>query len=177
LANADHLVQKDVKIDARKAGKRLTSTFKEVLESVKAGHYELTSDGGLRAGSQMLLPDEFDFRYVPKDQNSGVAVNDKLVVLLDLTEDPELVLEGYARDLNREIQDLRKRARLAYSDRIVVSIPRSKTVDAILDRHIELLAEQTLARAIGADGVAGELASAELDIGDDRVAVAIARAN
>jgi isoleucyl-tRNA synthetase len=176
LDTAAHLVQKEVRINARKAGKRLTSEFKEVMARVKDGDYEIGSDGSLRVGAGLLLPDEFEFRYVSRADNSGVAVHETIVVSLDQTVDLELVLEGYARDLNREIQDMRKRARLSYSDRIIISISRSSTMDAILERHKQWLAEQTLARAIVTDGVPQGTTSAEVEIGDDRIAVAIALA-
>ena len=177
LENAEHLVQKDVRVDARKAGKRLTSKFKEVLGRIKAGDYERTGDGLLRAGDSVLLPDEFDSTFVAKDADSGVAVHEKIVVCLDLSIDSDLVLEGYARDLNREIQDLRKTARLAYSDRIVVSLSRSDTADKVLRRYKAWLAEQTLAKEITSDGLVDALASTELKIGDACVAIAIAQAS
>jgi isoleucyl-tRNA synthetase len=177
LENAEHLVQKDVRVDARKAGKRLTSKFKEVLGRIKAGDYELTVDGLLRVGDSVLLRGEFDSTFVAKDADSGVAVHEKIVVCLDLSIDADLVLEGYARDLNREIQDLRKSARLAYSDRIVVSLSKSDTADEVLRRYKAWLAEQTLAKEITSDELVDALASTELEIGDTRVAIAIAPAS
>ncbi|MGZ8269333.1 MAG: class I tRNA ligase family protein, partial [Burkholderiales bacterium] len=177
LENAEHLVRKDVRVDARKAGKRLTSKFKELLARIKAGDYALTSDGLLQVGDNVLLPDEFDFTYVAQDPQSGVAVHDKIVVSLDLTIDSELVLEGYARDLNREIQDLRKRARLAYSDRIVVSLSRSAMSDAVLKRYKSWLTEQTLAKEITNNELGEALASTHLEIGDAQVNISIAAAS
>jgi isoleucyl-tRNA synthetase len=106
-----------------------------------------------------------------------VAVHEKIVVCLDLSVDSDLVLEGYARDLNREIQDLRKSARLAYSDRIVVSLSKSDTADEVLRRYKAWLAEQTLAKEITSDELVDALASTELEIGDARVAIAIAPAS
>jgi isoleucyl-tRNA synthetase len=176
LENAENLVRKDVKVDARKAGKRLTSKFKEVLLRVKGGDYALGADGSLQVGDNVLLPDEYDFTYVAQDPQSGVAVHHKVVVSLDLTIDSELVLEGYARDLNREIQDLRKRARLAYSDRIIVSLSQSDTGDAVLERYKSWLTEQTLAREIINNELGEALASTKLEIGDAQVNISIAAA-
>ena len=59
------------------------------------------------------------------DPGEAAAAEGRVVVLLDITRDDGLRMEGDARDLNRVIQDLRKRARLRYSDRIVLSISGS----------------------------------------------------
>jgi Domain of unknown function (DUF5915) len=58
--------------------------------------------------------------------------------------DDSLRMEGDARDLNRVIQDLRKRAHLRYSDRIVMSISGSG-LEPLLAAFGPWLMEQALA--------------------------------
>ena len=68
-------------------------------------------------------------------------------MLLDVARDASLRMEGEARDLNRVIQDLRKRARLRYADKIVVSISGSG-LEPLLAAFGPWLMEQALAVAL-----------------------------
>ena len=91
-----------------------------------------------------LNPSEYFCHREAVDSNSPVAAERILVVLLDSTRDEDLCLEGDARDLNRTIQDLRKRARLGYTDRITLSIAGSGLY-ALLTEFGPWLMEQVLA--------------------------------
>jgi isoleucyl-tRNA synthetase len=97
-------------------------------------------------------------------------------VTLDLTVDDALAREALARELNRAVQDLRKRARLAYADRVVVGVAgRSDAVDRMLADHAAWLGEQALA-TVTRTPLADPLGSAVLEAGDAAVEVSIARA-
>ena len=91
-----------------------------------------------------MAADEYSYRQVVLDPHAPVAADGAIVVLLDTTRDRELRLEADARDLNRTVQDLRKRARLDYSDRILLSVTGSG-LDVLLNRHGGWLMEQSLA--------------------------------
>jgi hypothetical protein len=57
---------------------------------------------------------------IKNDQNA--AREDDIYVELDLEIDADLKMEGWFRDLNRVIQDMRKELDLEYTDRIEVLI-------------------------------------------------------
>jgi isoleucyl-tRNA synthetase len=77
-------------------------------------------------------------------------------VALDLDLTPELRREGLARDLVRAVQDLRKSAGLAVSDRIDLAIDATGEVAEAIDAHEDYLRSETLAvslhRAAQGDG-------------------------
>jgi len=66
-------------------------------------------------------------------------------VALDLDLTPELRREGLARDLVRAVQDLRKSAGLAVSDRIDLAITATGEVAEAIDAHEPYLRTETLA--------------------------------
>src|SRR4030095_12837622 len=110
------------------------------------------------------------------DRNAPVAAEGTLVVLLDSTRDEELCLEGDARDLNRTIQDLRKRARLGYGDRIILSVNGSG-LDALLAKFGPWLMEQALATELTTNLAEPDAAgTATLSTGSAHVAIGRVRA-
>jgi len=64
------------------------------------------------------------------------------VIALDTTITPELELEGYARDLVRIIQDMRKEANYDVADRI--SITLTGNVSDIQELYSEYILGETL---------------------------------
>ena len=74
-----------------------------------------------------------------------VAREGAFSVALDLDLTPDLRREGLARDLVRAVQDLRKSAGLAVSDRIDLAIKASGEVAEAVDAHEDYLRSETLA--------------------------------
>jgi isoleucyl-tRNA synthetase len=100
------------------------------------------------------------------------------IVTLDTDVTPELEAEGLARDLVRQIQQARRDAGLAVSDRIALTLGLPPRIEAAARDHQALIAGETLATSVtyaahaggGGDGTA----SAELD--GEPVRISVARA-
>jgi isoleucyl-tRNA synthetase len=105
-----------------------------------------------------------------------VAAEGLLVVLVDLTLDPALLVEKQMRDLNRGLQDLRKEAGLRYQDRIAVSILAPHAFTADISGHLDWLAEQTLATAVEFQALDDPDASKEIEVAGERVTIMLKRA-
>jgi isoleucyl-tRNA synthetase len=181
LANVAEHVQQVVKLDYTRLGKRLRGDVKKVQAAINAGQYELSPDGAtLRAAGVELGREDFSFRYVTKEEGTGVGAENDLVVLLDLHRTPELIVEGHARDLNRGVQDLRKDAGLAYSDRIRLAVAGPPPLVASLKPHFAWLAEQTLAVEIGEQLGSAPLKQETVELGEGQdkqtLTIALARA-
>jgi len=68
------------------------------------------------------------------------------MIRLDLTRTPELEDEGLARDVIRGIQEARREAGLAVSDRIRLRLEGiSESARTALEAHQDLIAKETLA--------------------------------
>lgn len=107
-----------------------------------------------------------------RDEAGAVAVEGPLVVQLDVVRDDRLRLEGDARDINRVIQDLRKRAGLHYADRIAVSISGSG-LEPLVQTFGPWLMEQALAVSLQATRLEGAVAEGDVMVGSGTAHVAI----
>ena len=134
---------------ARVAGPRLGRDVQAVIRAVKAGHWEQTPTG-VRAAGIDLLPGEYEQVTVVADpDSSAVLPGGAGVVVLDTAVTPELAAEGVARDVVRAVQQARRDAGLAVSDRIrLVLAPGSPTVAAAVAAHRDLIAAETLASVL-----------------------------
>jgi len=174
VAHPEEAVAPQVKLDYTRLGKRLRGDVKKVQAAVDAGDYRIV-DGRLAAAGHLLDAEDFSFRYVARGEGMGVAAEGNLVVVLDLASTPELVAEAQMRDLNRGLQDLRKKARLGYSDRVEIFID-SPALAAVVATHKDWLMEQVLAVAIREQPIAAPLAVEEIEVGDEKVTIALVRA-
>lgn len=127
----------NLRLVGKKYGKRvpaLTATLRDlsgdaaraVAHAVEAGQpVELAVDGDLL----QLLPDEL---LVESSAPAGFAVAEEngMLVALNTSLTPELQQEGLARELVRNVQDARKSAGLAISDRIKLFVTADGAVAA-----------------------------------------------
>jgi isoleucyl-tRNA synthetase len=164
LSDSHRYVTRAVRLNTPELGKRLKQRLQALQSAVGTGDYVISPDGCLHAAGVVVHPDEYSYNTNIADEGTAVAVEGSLVVLLDTTRDDSLRLEGDARDLNRVIQDLRKRARLGYSDRIVLSISGSG-MEPLLSAFGPWLMEQALAVTVTTTRLDEPLASGSVRLG------------
>ena len=131
----------------------------EAAESLESGRsISVVLDGEVVE----LGPEDVTLRVRPQ-QGFAVSREGGEVVALDLSVDDELRKRGWARDVVRQIQDLRKTSGLEVSDRIIL---RVVGLDAIAD-HFDWIAREVLATAILREAGTGAGTTIELeDFGD-----------
>jgi isoleucyl-tRNA synthetase len=176
LSEPDRYVTRTVRLSTPELGKRLKQRLRALQGAVAAGDYVMNPDGSLLAAGEVVHPGEYSYRIDVADEGAAVAAEGSVVVLLDTTRDDGLRLEGDARDLNRVIQDLRKRARLRYSDRIVVSIS-GRGLEALLTAFGPWLMEQALAVDLTTTQLDEPLAADSVRLGSASAHVAIGLAS
>jgi isoleucyl-tRNA synthetase len=171
LERPERFVRTTVRLNTPVLGKRLKQGLKPLQHAVAAGEYAIEPNGSLTSGGIELGPGEYWHRHEVCDESAPVAADGTLVVWLDTVRDERLLLEADARDLNREIQDIRKRARLDYSDRIVLCVAGSG-LGVLLNEFGPWLMEQGLARELVASMDAPEATGAvTLSLGRAEVAI------
>ncbi len=175
LAAPDRYVTRAVRLNTPELGKRLKQRLPALQRAVAAGDYVIDPDGTLNAAGVVVDSRDYSYRMEVTGQGEAAAAEGRVVVLLDITRDDGLRLEGDARDLNRMIQDLRKQARLRYSDRIVLSITGSG-LEPLLDAFGPWLTEQALAAALTTTPLPDPVASGSVRLGTGPTDVAIALA-
>ena len=118
---------------------------------LEAGEFEELDGGRLRVDGHELSPEEVIVERRGKE-GWAVAGEDGLTVALDLALDPELELEGRAREAIHQVNTMRKEAGLEITDRIALTLPPE------LAAHEEWIARETLASRVEPGG---ELADRE----------------
>lgn len=135
------------KPNAKLLGPKYGGAVQQIILACKNGEFEELGNGNLKVLDYELLPDEVTIEYLPKG-DFDVEAGEGILVALSTTVTPELRQEGLARDLVRQIQDLRKKAGYKVSDRIKVSL---QGVDqALLQKFGDYIKTETLAVAFEA---------------------------
>ena len=140
LADASSIATLSAKVNARVLGPRLGARVQEVIQKVRNGEFEVIGENTIKIGDITLHPGEVEVGFAGKP---GLAVEsgNGFVIALDTNVTPALALEGQARDLVREIQDMRKEADLHIADRIKLSI---RGAEELLKAHEGYITSETL---------------------------------
>ena len=145
-------------------GPRLGPHTQDVIRAVKAGEWALEGERVV-AGGHWLEPGEFTLTTVAaSDQPSASLARSNGVIVLDVDVTPELEVEGRARDLVRMIQQARRDADLAVTDRIRLEIVADADWIDAARTHEALLRSETLASDVVTD-----------DTGTDSPAITVTR--
>ncbi|MBU1700257.1 MAG: isoleucine--tRNA ligase [Candidatus Eisenbacteria bacterium] len=140
-----------VKLDFRTLGAKVGGEMKRLSGMVKKDLWTLS-------GEQLLVgenPSAPDFRLDPGEfsvtyeGNEGYAVaqDARFFVVFDLLLDPELIREGWAREVVRRVQDMRKTAGYHVADRITLdwsSISGADEVKQMMDEQSDYITNETL---------------------------------
>jgi isoleucyl-tRNA synthetase len=172
LSRIDDLTEEQVMLRFDKLGKRLSHALKAVTTAVKGGQFVI-ENGAMIAAGQRIEQDEYERRLAVRHGLKNVSLENDVVVALDLALDDKLILEGAARELNRHLQDLRKKARLKYTDRVEVSLSGGPLTARILESYRTWLMMQVLATRMSTDLVGKLSAEEEFDLDGERVRIGL----
>lgn len=133
---------------AKTLAPKLKQNFMTVKNLVQNNEFELLPSGELKVGDFVLETADFEIQRVPMLENEAVTQNRNIVVVLSLDINEELYLEGLSRDMNRLIQDLRKKLKLKYETRIQIQINATDDWLKSFSKHQEWIMTQTLANEV-----------------------------
>jgi isoleucyl-tRNA synthetase len=138
----------ELQVVPAKLGPRLGADTQKVIRAVKSGDWS-RHGAHVVAGGVELFEGEFDQRLVPAGDGVCAALAGNVgVVVLDTEVTPELEREGLARDLVRLVQQARRDAGLAVSDRISLVVQAERRWVEALEAHRDLVAGETLATRV-----------------------------
>ena len=186
-SNEEELVEYSAKANFRVLGKDLGKDMKAFAEAIeKLSEAEVASllEGSVlelsAAGRTVeITKDKVDIRRAEKE-GLKVLNEGSLTVALDTEISDELLAEGYARDLVRGVQTLRKEAGLEVTDRIKLALAGDEELKRALDAFMDFVRSETLAAAVtwadgpGVPGSAG--AFTEIEAGDKLWRAAVSKA-
>lgn len=156
-----------------------------VIRKAMAGMDQLELAGKFQAGESVTLeadgasyaiaPEDVEVRSTPRAGYS-VAQDGGYLVAVTTTLTPELEQEGNARELVRRVQQLRKDAGLAISDRITLYVADSGVTRDLLAGFGAYVQEETLTTSLVQNGVPGEVEQVSFELGGVEVTVGLAKA-
>ena len=142
-----------------KLGPKYGKQVADIRAAVAAGDVEIHADGSARVGEFTLEADEYEHRSQAGD-GLALAEDAEWVVAVSTVLDDELVAEGRAREVTRQLQAMRKDQGLDISDRITVTWSATGDLASALRLHGESIADEVLATAF----VEGEVGDRPADI-------------
>ena len=123
----EELVARELKLNFPVLGAKLGPAMKEVARAAKEGAWTLSDGGPLCDRGHTLAPGEYELAVRRRGRGRG-RPGPRLLVVLDTRITDELRREGYAREIIRCVQDLRKQAGLQRGgpDRALLRLGRSQ---------------------------------------------------
>ncbi|MFP7760709.1 isoleucine--tRNA ligase [Marisediminicola sp. LYQ85] len=154
-------ITRKLTVNAKAAGPRIGRDVQTVIRAAKAGDWSADGDV-VTVGGITLEAGEFDLELHSAESDHAITfLGDGGFVILDIQATPELEAEGLARDLVRAVQDARKAAGLAVSDRIDLSLTFASSDDRDgVAAHEGMLGDETLAAVATAAVEPGEIDAA-----------------
>jgi len=126
----------------------------------------------VKVGQYELMGDEVDIGFKGAE-GFDVASEEGLVVALDTNVTDELRAEGFARDVVRFIQELRKEADYQVDDRIYVLVEASSLIADAVTQFADYIKRETLADELQQSGNLEWDKEKELEIDGEAVKIAV----
>lgn len=153
IQNADELVDYHFKPQLRTLGPRLGSRLPLMVKALKAidgrqAMRQLQENGQIAVDcggtTEILTQDDLLIETV---QPEGLASQQDhgYTVAVDVQLTPELIEEGFVREIISKVQTMRKESGFEVMDRIVLRHTGNKHIAGVMDRHSRQIAEDVLA--------------------------------
>lgn len=142
--NLDQIAELKIKLNFPVLGKRLQGKMKAVHQAVEKGNYS-EENNELKVLDEVVTSTEYEKIYSSKDEFLEVTGDQGVVVVLNTEITEALKNEGIAREMVRNIQDLRKAADYKVDDRINVAISGDARIADIVNEYKNYIAKEVLA--------------------------------
>ncbi|MDP6280981.1 MAG: isoleucine--tRNA ligase [Acidimicrobiales bacterium] len=153
-----------VRPDGRALGPRLGDDVQAVFAAARSGEFSLNDDGTVDVAGHTLSADEFDLALESPEGVTAAALGSAdAVVVLDAEVTPELVVEGLARDVVRQVQQARRDADLVVTDRINLRLSGDEAVLDAVRIHQDYVAGQVLATELSLGEVPADAVDTEVE--------------
>lgn len=116
------IASKICKPNGRLIGPKFGKEVKNIISQAKSGNFEEIDENTVKVWEFILEWDEFEIAYVTDGEQTNIESGFGMVISMNLELSQELVIEWYARDIVRHIQEARKEAWYQVDDRITINI-------------------------------------------------------
>jgi len=155
ISDFTDLVERYAIPNAKVLGPKYGKVVQAIIQKAKAGEFELLADGKVNIeveGTVYVLDsncenpaeNEIEIGFKGKPGHDVVS-NNGITVILNTEITQELKQEGYAREIVRTIQDLRKEAAYNVDDRIYVLVVTEGEISIAVTKFADYISRETLA--------------------------------
>ncbi len=143
LTEVGEVVNKVVKPDAKKLGPKYGKDVQKIIQQIKDGDFEELDGGRFKVGEFELGPEEVEVGF---EGAEGYDVQGEagFVVVLDTEISDDLKNEGYAREVVRFVQELRKQAGFEVYERIYLQVKAEGDIEAAVTQFADYIKRETL---------------------------------
>jgi isoleucyl-tRNA synthetase len=164
-------VSQRLTVNPRALGPRLGAGVQQVIKASKSDDWSVDGAGTVTCGSVVLRSGEYTLETVADDADATMAMlRGGGFVVLDTHITPDLAAEGLTRDVIRAVQQARRSAGLAVSDRIILTLAGTAAAQEAMRTYQSLIASETLAvsiRVVGLSELEGDPEAGEpVSVGD-----------
>lgn len=151
LKSAGEIAEQVVLPNAKLLGPKYGKEVQRIITEAKAGRFTLKEEGRVEVAGFILESEELQLAYRGKE---GLDVESEagIVVGLDTAVTDDLYEEGLMREVVRAVQDLRKEAGYAVSDRIRLFVKAEGQLERAVTRFADVIQEETLAQELQTSG-------------------------
>ncbi|MFA7685978.1 MAG: class I tRNA ligase family protein, partial [Candidatus Gracilibacteria bacterium] len=175
LKEAADIVERQVVANSKVLGPKYGKDVQFIIQEIKAGNFEMLEGDRVKVGPFTLENDEITIGFKGKE-GFDVESAEGIVVALDTVITEDLQREGFARDLVRIIQEMRKEADYQVDDRIYVLIEASGIVKDAVTKFADYISRETLANELQQSGNMEWDNEKTVEIEGENVKVAIKKA-
>jgi isoleucyl-tRNA synthetase len=167
------LLNQEVKPNVKTLGPKFGPRLKEVTAALAAANpseiaaqVKAGATVELIVGGELVLLEPTDISVVEKAPEGWAGVADRgTQVALDARVTESLKHEGWAREIVRHVQELRKTANLEMEDRIELSLQAdSPELRKAIEAHKDYICRETLAVKFTTEPLSGEVHRAEVKV-------------
>jgi isoleucyl-tRNA synthetase len=151
VKEAFDIIERQVTPNAKILGPKYGKDVQTIIQKIKAGNFEVLGKDKVKVGDFILEGDEVMIGFKGKE-GFDVESDEGIVVVLDTNLTEDLKKEGFAREIVRFIQELRKETDYQVDDRILVMILAEGKVGEAVTEFADYISKETLANEIISSG-------------------------
>ncbi len=172
IKETSDIVERSVVPDPKILGPKYGKDVQFIIRQIKEGNFEVLEDNRVKVGHFMLEKDEVEVGFKGKE-GYDVQSEEGVSVALDTVLTDELKKEGYARDIIRTIQELRKEANYNVDDRIYISIEAMGEIAEAVTGFADYIKAETLSDELQQSGDLEWDKEKIVEIADEEVKIAV----
>jgi len=147
VKEAFDIIERQVTPNAKILGPKYGKDVQTIIQKIKANDFEILGKDKVKVGDFVLEGNEVTIGFKGKE-GFDVESDEGIVVVLDTNVTDILKKEGYAREIVRSVQEMRKEADYQVDDRILVMIKTDGKIAEAVTEFADYITKETLANEL-----------------------------